>query len=166
MLKPQQEERWYMVAETGLSTAGIVNLNQELKTGNTLIEKIVADVQIDNNRLELFVNKADGVQFTSDEADTMRHFSNVMFNIMRGGFCPDDYIIYRDDLLKYIKARNKQVFEKHGVYLNELSNKISTTDLKQISAEYNSADLTRLLYKNLPLTFSRRHGDPSLHARR
>ncbi len=61
---------------------------------------------------------SDGIQLTGDKLRNSRHFSNTMFNIMRGGIFDDNYSIEKLDFVKYIANANKKVYKKNIRTLN------------------------------------------------
>ena len=158
---PLKKEQWYMVADTDFSHADIIDLSDSLRDKKLMPSELQESVKSDSNRLQRFVNKADGMQLTSDEVDTARHFSNVLFNIMRGGFFPEGYSINRFDLAAFLRTHNLAIYNKYHSMIEAFNEQTSLSDIKQLAIEQNDPDLERLLIEYLPLTFSRRHGDPS-----
>ena len=104
---------------------------------------------------------SDGIQLTGDKLRNSRHFSNTMFNIMRGGIFDDNYSIEKLDFVKYIANANKKVYKNNIRTLNILPEKFSVKDIKVIAKSSNDKNFKRLCFEYLPLKFSRRHGDPS-----
>ena len=41
----------------------------------------------------------------------IRHFSNTMFNIMRGGIFDDNYQIEKNDFLSYMSKANSFIYQ-------------------------------------------------------
>ncbi len=104
---------------------------------------------------------ADGLQLTAQETTTAHHFANVLFNIMRGGIFVDNYQVERDDLCDFVRVRNRAVWTNHADWFADLPPQLSVQDLYARAGDSGAPDLIRLCYEYLPLTFSRRHGDPS-----
>ena len=50
-----------------------------------------------NAELHAFAGRVDGLQYSGDEAESHRHLSNALLNIMRGGIPLDGYTIRRND---------------------------------------------------------------------
>ncbi|MEZ4688604.1 MAG: hypothetical protein R3B47_21830, partial [Bacteroidia bacterium] len=90
-----------------------------------------------------------------------RHFANVLFNIMRGGIFDHNYRITKKDLLPYLARANKPVFQQHKQQLDELPETFTLDRLRAMALASDDASFRRLCLEYLPLTFSRRHGDPS-----
>lgn len=76
---------WMIVADVAKDAAGVVELKDFLLSCPDPAAEVKADVAASTAKLEALVASADGVQHTADSARTARHFSNTMFNIMRGG---------------------------------------------------------------------------------
>jgi hypothetical protein len=108
-----------------------------------------------------FVASADGLQVTAQETTTAHHFANVLFNVMRGGIFVDNYQVEREDLCDFVRVRNRAVLDSQAEWFAGLPSKLSIQDLYARAGESGAPDLIRLCYEYLPLTFSRRHGDPS-----
>jgi hypothetical protein len=84
-----EKKTWTIVADVMKDQSTVVALKEQLRQlgGNaTAIKELLQeDIKAATDRLVALVAKADGIQTTADEARTARHFSNTMFNIMRGG---------------------------------------------------------------------------------
>ena len=150
-----------MVADINRSAADIIETRQWLADRQLLREQIDKDISSGTDRLNLMVGNADGFQLSDDDLNSARHFSNVLFNIMRGGIYENDYGIKRTDLLASLKRSNRNISQKHKAFLKNLPETIQISDLIKRCAEQDDPNLIRLCYEYLPLTFSRRHGDPS-----
>jgi len=111
--------------------------------------------------LKRIVANADGIQITNEELSSARHFSNTLFNVMRGGIFTSNYDINVADFKLFVIQMNKSISIKFEAWLNELPEKIHITELISQAGKFNNSDLIRICYEYLPLTFSRRHGDPS-----
>lgn len=160
-LPGQGAQEWFFVCEADQSTADVANLNHFLSGGSNLIEIITSDIRKGTDRLVAYVANADGLQKSHDELGAARHFSNVLFNIMRGGVFVSNYLVPVDDLKRFIKETNKQVAIEAEVLLAGKEGEISVQDLHFLAEQSGNADLIRICDEYLPLTFSRRHGDPS-----
>ncbi|MCB0043468.1 MAG: hypothetical protein KDE23_27465, partial [Caldilinea sp.] len=161
-LAPDQTRRWHIVADVKQDSAAVEGLRQLLSLEATAVEpQIEADIARGSEALIRFVAAADGLQFTNQETTTAHHFANVLFNIMRGGIFVDNYRVGRDDLLDFVRVRNRVVLSSHAAWFAQLPEQLSIQDLYELAGESGVPDLIRLCYEYLPLTFSRRHGDPS-----
>lgn len=159
-LKPNKSKDWFIVAEVNQNAASVIELNHQLKRKN-LLNALLKDIQLTQNNLIHIVAKADGLQLTGDKLSSARHFSNVLFNIMRGGIFDGGYFIERDDFIEFIKKMNPFVLNAHKNFLQTLPDIILRSDLIELVKQQRDSHFTRLVLEYLPLTFSRRHGDPS-----
>jgi len=157
-----QSEAWYIVSELDQDHGNVIELVQKLEENREIfIEELVNDIDKGTNQLRRLVGLADGLQMTNDQLSCGRHFSNVLFNIMRGGIFDDQYKIDKHDYVDYINQINRIVLSEHPHFFNGLNDSFSYQDLIEKANNYGDPVITRLSYEYLPLTFSRRHGDPS-----
>ena len=103
-------QTWYNVLDVSQDAVAVHDLLHFVKRADAIAQIEEAMAQ-STETLKRIVAQNDGIQHTGDEANDARHFANVLFNTMRGGY----YLTYPP--------------------------KSDTEDL--------------------PLTFGRRHGDPS-----
>jgi hypothetical protein len=118
--------------------------------------------------LERMVAGADGLQASADPAIVPHHFANVLFNIMRGGIFAHNYDVPGADFTDFVRQRNRPAFERHDIGAadssatsDEVPSAIEHAELLRRLELLGDPDMLRLGYEYLPLTFSRRHGDPS-----
>lgn len=162
ILQPGEEKTWYFVADVQQDAADIVNTIHHLRKKTAdLSHEIEQDVLANTRQLEKIVASADGLQVSDHVLRTSHHFSNVMFNVMRGGTFADQYWIDSADFSEFVSTHHHQLHKAHSEFLRNLPKKIHVRDLHTRLQTQDSTDLTRLGYIYLPLTFSRRHGDPS-----
>ncbi|MGA3072167.1 MAG: hypothetical protein ABSG56_00605, partial [Bryobacteraceae bacterium] len=81
-------KEWSIVAEVDQDAASVAALVSLLKSGGDLRAQLDQDVERGTRNLVRMVAAADGLQLTGDDLSADRHFSNALFNIMRGGI-PD-----------------------------------------------------------------------------
>jgi hypothetical protein len=153
LLAGEARKEWRIVADVDKDAAGVAEID------------LRADIDVDVARasasLVRIVASADGMQHTADELSRWRHFSNTLFNVMRGGLPDDGYRISRTDFSSFVAAANREVAERHRAFLDTLPETVLHADLLALVRERGDADLERLAHEYLPFTFSRRHGDPS-----
>ncbi|MBN1565438.1 MAG: hypothetical protein JXA10_16445, partial [Anaerolineae bacterium] len=89
------------------------------------------------------------------------HYANVMFNVMRGGIFADQYRVDTADLRDFIAIHHPALLRDQADFFAALPPTITLAALKTRAEATRSVDLIRLCTTYLPLTFSRRHGDPS-----
>jgi hypothetical protein len=161
-LSPHQSHHWRIVADVNQDSAAIARLTELLQLEpNTVIKAIDDDIAHGTANLVGYVAAADGVQMTAEKTTTAHHFANVLFNIMRGGIFVDGYQIQRDNVINLVVVRNRAVLATHSGWFAGLPERMSIQELYARAADSGVPDLIRLSYECLPLTFSRRHGDPS-----
>ena len=160
-LHSNESKLWVIVAQLNQSHIDIEKIVKEIKENPSIIEAINRDVQSGDFNLKKLVFEADGFQSTANDKTSYRHFSNTLFNIMRGGVFAKDYFIERDDFKAFVKVWNKEIDIKQSAFINQLPALINYNALLNKVIERDDKDLERLVLEYLPLTFSRRHGDPS-----
>ena len=160
-LSGESKKEWYIVADVNKDQSDVASLISLLKPENNLHEEVENEILKSNANLNLKVAKADGFQLTEDQLVTFRHFSNVVFNIMRGGLFENNYVIDKTDFSSFIKNANQQLWKKQLSVLEALPSHTTIMSLIDKAGELNDPDFEKLCYEYLPLTFSRRHGDPS-----
>ena len=112
-LQGRKSQAWYNVLDVSQDAVAVHELMHFIARPKAAIKQIDQAVIDSIKALLDIVGKNDGFQSTNDRANDARHFANVLFNTMRGGY----YLTYPPK--------------------------------PEEDAEY------------LPLTFGRRHGDPS-----
>lgn len=159
-IKSGHSKDWYIIAEVNQNAGNIVELKKSLL--NKKFKSILSDdIKQSQISLKKLVAQADGLQLTEDKLSSARHFSNVLFNIMRGGAFNDSYFVNKKDFISFIKKANLFVHKVHADFLNNLPEKILHSELVNQVRELRDTHFNRLALEYLPLTFSRRHGDPS-----
>ncbi|MCP4305377.1 MAG: hypothetical protein GY788_10965 [bacterium] len=152
---------WLIVADVHQTQRQVQSRRAELLDGSDLTREVVADVDQGSMRLRDLIATADGEQCTDDRIATTHHLANTLFNCMRGGVFVSNGAVPIADLARFIGDRNHGVYRVHRSWLESLGERIGRRDLISQAAERNDPDLERLCHEYLPLTFSRRHGDPS-----
>lgn len=152
---------WLTVTDTGLDHCAVVELQQQLASPAALKNAVEADVLATRDGLKRRIAAADGLQQTADTTASVHHFANVLFNCMRGGTLPDSYHFPKTDLAGFLRVRNIKITGRCAAWLEQLPARLDLATLRQRAAATGDAQLIRLAREYLPLTFSRRHGDPS-----
>jgi len=160
-LNSQSESNWTIVANVNQTQSDVVALNKAILEDSTLQEEIDADIERGTRKLIQLVASSDGLQFSSDKLRDSRHYSNTLFNIMRGGIFDDNYKIEKRDFVGYLKNASHEVAEQNSDFLDQLPEKFDKFVLEKHFQSTDDPDLVRLGVEYLPLKFSRRHGDPS-----
>ena len=160
-LNAVQNKEWIIVMNVNQNHAAIVQLSENIKTDTALFKKVLADVNLGTENLVKLTAAADGLQYTADDLKDTRHFSNVLFNIMRGGIFDNNYQLEKRDFSNYLHKANEQVSDEALLTLQQLPETFSVQELMSIVDKMNNINFLRLAIEYLPLKFSRRHGDPS-----
>jgi len=154
-------KKWKLIANVNQNHAGVVLLNKAIKEDLELESKIEEDIQLGSKKLKRLVSGADGLRRSQDYLKDARHFSNVLFNIMRGGTFDNNYQIEKRDFRNYLKAANIDLYNQHSALIEGLDEELDNQTLYHKIESTGNPDLVRLGKEYLPLKFSRRHGDPS-----
>ncbi|MFY0602569.1 MAG: hypothetical protein JXQ93_01365 [Flavobacteriaceae bacterium] len=160
-LKGKSFKEWMMVANVNLNHSDIALLSKLIKEDKSLTEKVNENIDLGTKRLIELNAASDAVQFSADSLRDTRHFSNTLFNIMRGGIFDDGYQIEKWDLKNYLANANKKVARTSEDIIAALPEIFSVSKLHEIAYESNDKNFRRLCLEYMPLKFSRRHGDPS-----
>ncbi len=188
-LPANARKEWSIVAEVDQDAAGVASIVSLLKsrspasfddtdrsrdregavagerTGSAAASSLRAqldeDVERGTRNLVRIVAAADGLELTGDDLSSDRHFSNALFNTMRGGIPDRGYAISRSDFKAFLGKANHAVAERQAGFLDSLDETLLHSRLLSLARAQNDPDLERLAHEYLPLTFSRRHGDPS-----
>jgi hypothetical protein len=160
-LSAGESKQWRIIADVNQTQANVVKLIHDIKNNHHLEQQVIDDIVLGSKRLIELNASSDGIQLSNDVFRDTRHFSNTLFNIMRGGIFDFNYQIERWDLIKSIAQANKVVYEKHQDLLESLNETFTVFDLEKLYSSTDDKDFKRLCIEYLPLKFSRRHGDPS-----
>lgn len=161
-LAPAQEKEWHIVADVDQDGRSVAALIKRLEQdAASLAKDVQCSIAEGTTNLERIVGNADGLQLSGDQTISVHHFSNVLFNTMRGGIFAQNYRVGKKDFVDFVSHRNKPALSRYAQFLADLPDEMESADLLTRAAAANSSDLERLCYEYLPLTFGRRHGDPS-----
>jgi len=159
-LAPGQHRSWYFLADVDQGPSQLAALLNQVESGVSA-EAIETDVESGTQRLRQLVGSADGCQFSSDALITGRHYSNTLFNIMRGGVFYNAYRFPADDFRRFAGTWNRPLLDRFDQLLPLNKEDFSRKSILEAAENNGDADLERIALEYLPLTFSRRHGDPS-----
>ena len=160
-LAAEQPHTWFSVADTALDHSAIIRLCDESANPAQLEQSLQASILATEEGLRRRIAAADGLQQTADQMVSVHHFANVTFNCMRGGTLTDSYRFPSADFALFLRTRSKSVFAHHRDWLEKLPQSLTLDELHRKVDGRNDRQLFRLAHEYLPLTFSRRHGDPS-----
>jgi hypothetical protein len=161
-LAPGESAEWMTIADTQLDHSRLKNIIQELQSPEILEQDIIQAVSNEQSGLRARIGMADGLQTTGDKTAAEHHFSNVLYNCLRGGTFPSGYMCERDDFIAFMLRNNKDAAQQAQHHLQALPATFTLQALNNNSELINShPQIKRLIQQYLPITFSRRHGDPS-----
>ena len=152
---------WHLVANLEQSQADVVALKHELENSDTLLDDIMASVARGSDRLAKIMAGSDAFQATAEENVSAHHYANVLFNVLRGGIFADQYFVPSRDFRRTIRGFNKAVYAANESFLKNLPERLRFSDLLKVVRDNGDKQLERLAQEYLPITFGRRHGDPS-----
>ena len=160
-LNASSEKKWMLIANVNQTIVDVNKIKDTIKNEQNLATLIKADIEQGTANLIQLTGAADGLQLSNDSLINTRHFSNTLFNIMRGGIFDFNYQIEKGDFIKYIANANKKVLKKKEDDLANLPEVFSLEYLKELANSQTDKNYKRLCFEYMPLKFSRRHGDPS-----
>ena len=151
---------WMLVADTGLAHPDLlaaVGTATDADAARTVGDDLAAG----SERLRALLAGADAFQTTANGVADAHHLSNVLFNSMRGGVFPYGHQVPVSDLVEFVRVRNREVSQRCRAFFESLEPLADAVALRAAALATGDDDLIRLVLEYLPLTFSRRHGDPS-----
>ncbi|MCJ7624603.1 MAG: hypothetical protein MUO76_13970, partial [Anaerolineaceae bacterium] len=153
---------WSIVLDVDQDSADIAaRVNMLKRPAIEIAAEIETDIALGSQALNAIIASADGLQVSGDRLCSAHHYANVLFNTMRGGIFAHNYQVGKADLIDFLHTRNRTVLERQTAFLDELPAKFNIADLLARASKSGDPNLERLCFEYLPLTFSRRHGDPS-----
>ncbi len=161
IIQQEEQKKWLFVANVNQNHSNIVAIAEQIQKDESISEQIIQDIEKGTQNLIQLVAASDGLQMSQDRLRDTRHFSNTLFNIMRGGIFDDNYWLEKEDFIGYLRKANKKVYKSSGEMLLELPEKFTLRTLRIIIENADDKDFIRLCMEYMPLKFSRRHGDPS-----
>lgn len=161
-LESEEKKEWYFAADVDRDHCQVNNLKSYLMENQGNLEHdLNRDILNGHRLLEEILIQNDGIQKTSSQMNCVHHKANVLFNVMRGGYFYHSYMISINDLTAFINSVNKTAAHKYTKGFVELGEEIYYENVEAFVHSQNDVNLERIWYEYLPLTFSRRHGDPS-----
>ena len=158
------KDSWYQIFDTSLNHSRVAELKNTIKDKAAATKDLEKDIADGIALMNKYVSESDGIQETSDEMASTHHYANVMFNIMRGGVFLDAANISKADFMEFINSRNKKEAAGIKALVEKCpseNGKIARKELEKAVYASGNAQAIRLFLEYMPITFSRRHGDPS-----
>lgn len=152
---------WKIIANVEQDQTQIVALLSQLNELESLATALNDSIKHGHDQLARIMASSDGMQCTEEENVSVHHYANTLFNVLRGGIFNDQYRISAEDFSATIKSFNKKIYQNHQDFLQNLPQVVSVQELHTRVEQQNDTQLLRLTLEYLPITFGRRHGDPS-----
>jgi hypothetical protein len=160
-LAARELRQWQFVADLEKTQGDVVDLRKRLDTPEAVAAALKASIDQGSDELARIMAAADGFQAAAEETVTTHHYANVLFNVLRGGIFDDQYRVSTQDFAASVKHFNRLVFERNEPLLSGLPASMDSSSLMDKIRSAGDTQLERLCYEYLPITFGRRHGDPS-----
>jgi len=160
-LAEKEGKNWFTLADINKGSTEVSNLKYFIGKTPRIEELIQTDIDQGTTNLKKMVSFADGFQKTNTDLCYARHYTNTLYNIMRGGIFRNNYFVDLNDFKHYVWQINRLIRKEKQLWLENIPEEISYLDLVDLAKKDEDTDLIRITYEYLPLTFSRRHGDPS-----
>ncbi|MGD9833107.1 MAG: hypothetical protein AB7U92_10190 [Piscinibacter sp.] len=152
---------WHQVIDSPCSQVQAAELARRLEAGGGTPQEIREAVAANTRGLDELLARADAFQQSADTMAAAHHRANVLFNIMRGGVFANGTLLDRDDLRAFIARRNRPLAVALAPTIDAWPAQIEREDAIAAARAAVGEHAERLVLGYLPLTFSRRHGDPS-----
>jgi hypothetical protein len=156
-----ESQNWQIVANVEQSQSQVCEVIQLLGDPEKIAVDIEKSIEQGSDELARIMAGTDGFQVTNEENVTVHHYANTLFNTLRGGVFDEHYIICMADFIATLKTFNLPLFKKHQPTLIQLPEKLEFNRFMQLTEALKDKQIDRLVAEYLPVTFGRRHGDPS-----
>jgi hypothetical protein len=160
-LRPGESEHWSIVADVEQSQTRVVALRNRLRNEPDIEDSVAASIDRGDDELARIMAAADAFQESAQEEVSTHHYANVLFNVLRGGIFDDQYNVAARDFSQTVRHFNRSVHARNQAFLDGLPDTLDFSQLVSMVRSQNDPQLERLCYEYLPITFGRRHGDPS-----
>ena len=108
-------------------------------TINIINDEVDNSIEKNHDSLLKYVGSADGFQVSSSRINNLHHTSNVLFNIMRGGIFVRNYEISKDDFMRFLILRNKNIYNSMLKKIDKLSTNATIGDLIKFGERQQSS---------------------------
>jgi hypothetical protein len=154
-------QAWSLVVNVEQDQSDIVDLQDTLLDKNAVLTSLHDSYVHSQDSLARIMAASDGFQATGEPEVSLHHYANTLFNVLRGGIFADQYTLSRKDIVGTVKHFNAAVFAQHEEALIQLPEQFGLEELLNFAQERGDNQLIRIVSEYLPITFGRRHGDPS-----
>ncbi len=155
-LAPKGAAGHSLVLDSGYTHAQLADIHSFVEKAD--FKGLFQNVQEGTKTLVNIVKNADGLQQSGDEVACASHYLSTLYNVMRGGTFEEGYAFCFDLFYKFIAARNQSAL-KNTALLEEIKDCKTVQELLAVCRK--DTQFERLALEFMPLSFSRRHGDPS-----
>ncbi len=156
-----QSVDWQIVADLERDQSDVVALQRQLRDRPETTAQLAASIQAGSESLARIMASSDANQATAEEHVSVHHYANVLFNVLRGGYFFDQYQVPTRDFVRTVRHFNVDVYHRTRQFLDALPAQLRIDELRDRVASHGDPQLLRLCSEYLPITFGRRHGDPS-----
>ncbi len=119
------------MADVNKSSAKVISISEKIKSKQWDWKAVFEDVELGTKNLLKLANASDSKQLTADKRRNTRHYSNVMFNIMRGGIFDNNYAIEKKiSCITFPKQIERFMIEKRIEILSKLPKTFEQKHLK------------------------------------
>ncbi|WP_339724322.1 hypothetical protein [uncultured Paraglaciecola sp.] len=160
-LAANQSKPWQIVANVEQSQSQVCEMSQGLENPQNIANDIEHSIKQGSDELARIMAGTDGFQVTNEESVTVHHYANALFNTLRGGVFDDHFNISKTDFIGTLKTFNLPLYKKHQEVLVKFPEKLAFNQFTRLTQAINDRQIDRLVAEYLPVTFGRRHGDPS-----
>lgn len=154
-------QHWRFIANIEQSQAAVVQLQHDLAAPDKVSAAVSASVASGSDALARIMASSDGFQLAREEIVSAHHYANVLFNTLRGGIFDRNYQVDSRRFMQHVQQFNSSVGERQHSFLAGLPDELNCMQLLVRVHAHGDPQLERLAYEYLPITFGRRHGDPS-----
>jgi hypothetical protein len=160
-LNGSEAKSWQFIANVEQTQTQVIALRQKLLRSDDILDDIARSVSEGSDDLKQIISAVDGFQTTAEENVSVHHYANVLFNSMRGGVFDKQNCIDQADFMAMLQRFNTPVYEQNKTQLASNPESMEFVDFMASIRQTNDLNLERLACEYLPITFGRRHGDPS-----
>ena len=160
-LVPGETVEWWSATDTWLDHSGLSVLRAAMHAARASGHTLKNGFRKTPDGLRRIIGEVDGWQVSGDPAIGPHHASNALFNAMRGGLPAAGNLVPDGDFAAFLAGRNPALAAAHRPWLDRLPDGLEVGALRVLAEKSGDPDLERVAGEYLPLTFGRRHGDPS-----
>ncbi len=152
---------WWSVLDTWLDHSRLAERVAMTESGELTPKFLRNEYDASLRALEKVLVAVDGWQVSGDPTLPAHHAANALFNAMRGGLPEDSIAVPSGDFPLYLAARNRPILAQARAGFPDVIQAWDLFALRQAGDACGDPDLARACREYLPLSFGRRHGDPS-----